>query len=300
MLPQCRHRVVSRELLDHLDVGHQPGAGKHSLEKVVAQQGRIAHPACQRGTERIHVVDALAGEGPLVEHVLVHVRNGPRVGIDAVHAGEDALEQRTATSGRQRRRYPRLKDRVALQYQPARRVNAGRVERMRHLAYQPSHGAVREPRVGVERDDVAHADRHGGWIHEGCVAGAAQQTVQLVQLAALALPADPHGLTRVPDAASVQQQETVAARRLAVLPVQPGDAGRGGGQQRRVAVGVLRRAIGPVGQQGELHLAILAGEVVDLELSHLVGNSRFRGQQHWHDNEGTERCGDPRLQLQAG
>ena len=299
MLPQRRDRISGRKLLDHLDVGRQPGAGVNPFEQIVAQQRRIGHPALQRGVERVHVVDPLAGEGTLVKHVLVHVRDSPRVWIDTVHAREDALEHGAAPPRRQRRRDPRLQNRMAFHDPPARCVEEWRVERVRHLAHHPPHGTARQPRVGVQRDDVTNAGRHGGRVQEGRVAGATQQPVQLVELAALALPADPACLPRVPDPAPMQQQEAVASGRIAVQPVQPGDAGRGGGQQRRIAIGVLRRAVGPVGQEGEMQLAVLAGEVVDLQPRHLVGNCRFRSQQHWYDNQGAERCGDARLQREA-
>ena len=141
---------------------------------------------------------------------------------------------------------------------------------MRHLADQPAHRVARQPRVGVERDDVADAGGHdaGGCavdVDERRVGRAAQQPVQLVQLAALALPADPPSFAFVPDPPAMQQQEAVAAGRRAVAPIEPRDALRRRGEQRRVALDVLGRGIGPVGEQREMKVAFRAREMVDLQ-----------------------------------
>ena len=88
---------------------------------------------------------------------------------------------------------------------------------MRHLADQAADRVARQSRVGVERDDVANAAgtrwRCPADRHEGRVGRAAQEPVQLVQLAALALPADPPSFAFVPDSPAMEQQEAVAAGR---------------------------------------------------------------------------------------
>ena len=92
--------VARRKLLDDLDIGSQAGAGDCPLEKIVAQKRALRHAAVERGFERIDVVDALAGIGAFAKEILVHVGNGRGVGIDAAHAGEDALEQRPFAADR--------------------------------------------------------------------------------------------------------------------------------------------------------------------------------------------------------
>ena len=72
------------------------------------------HAAGERGLEGIDVVDALAGVGAFAEEVLIDVRHGGGVGIDAARAGEDALEERALAADRQRRRDARLQHAVAL------------------------------------------------------------------------------------------------------------------------------------------------------------------------------------------
>ena len=84
-----RGDVVARgELLDHLDVGDEPGAREDALEEIVAQQRVLGHAAGERRLEGIDVVDALAGVGAFAEEVLVDVGDRGGVGIDAARAGE--------------------------------------------------------------------------------------------------------------------------------------------------------------------------------------------------------------------
>ena len=87
--------VASGKFLDDLDVGGETGAGEDALEQIVAEQRRVRHPAGERRLEGVDVVDALAGIGAFAEQILIDVGNGRGVGIDAAHAGKDALEQRT-------------------------------------------------------------------------------------------------------------------------------------------------------------------------------------------------------------
>src|SRR5581483_10345717 len=82
---------------------------------------------------------------------------------------------------------------------------------MGHLADQPLDGIARQSCIGIERDDVADAGRQvRRGVEERRVGRPAQQAVELVQLAALALPSHPAALGAVPDAAPVQQVETIA------------------------------------------------------------------------------------------
>src|ERR1700722_17294384 len=99
-------------------------------------------------------------------------------------------------------------------------VEARKVERMRHFADQPANRVARQLGIGIQRDDIADARRSKGQrladpdeIRIGC---AAQEAVQLVELAPLALPADPAGLTLVPYPPAMEQQEPRSPRRRAV------------------------------------------------------------------------------------
>ena len=227
--------VTGGELLDDLDVGDESGARKSPFEKVVTEHRALRNPPVERGLEDVHVIDSLAGVGALAEQILVHVGDGEGVRIHAAGAGEHALEQRSLAPGRQRRRDPRLQDRVPLGHTAGARIEQRAVEGVRHLPDQSPGGSARQARVGVEGDHVANAGGHGRRAtadgQEGRVGGAAQKSVQLVQLAALAFPADPFSLAFVPDAPAMEQEEAIPVRPASVSLIQARDAGRGGGEQ---------------------------------------------------------------------
>ena len=136
VLARRSHVVSGGKFLDHLDVGGETRAGEHALEQVVAQHRAVGDATLQGGLEGIDVVDALARVRALPEQVLVDVRNRRRIGIDPAAARKDALEQRAFRTDRQRRCDPRLQHAVALGDAALERVEAGAVERVRHLADQ--------------------------------------------------------------------------------------------------------------------------------------------------------------------
>ena len=109
---------------------------------------------------------------------------------------------------------------VAFHHPTRGRIEARPIQRVRHLADQATHRVARQSRVGVERHDVTNVGRRrrrpGADVDEGGVGRGAQQSIQLVQLAALALPADPPGFAFIPDAPAVQQQKARTAWRRPV------------------------------------------------------------------------------------
>ena len=102
MLANGGDQVARRELLEQRDVGDQPGAREQAFEEIVAQQRVLGYPAGERPLERIDVVDALAGVGPFGEEVLVDVRHGGGVRIDAAGPGERPLIEGRVTRPRAR------------------------------------------------------------------------------------------------------------------------------------------------------------------------------------------------------
>ena len=198
-------------------------------------------------------------------------------------------------------RDPWLQHGIALDDPAGGGVEARPVERMRHLADQPVDRVARQPGVGVERDDVAdvggHLWRLPAEVQETRVGRAAQQPVQLVQLAALAFPADPPRFAGVPDPLAMEQQEAVAAGRRAIAPIEPGDAGHRRFQQRRIAVDMLGRGIEPVGEQSEMQIALRAGEVVDLQTLDLLVDRLGRRQQRRHRDDGAQVRGHAAAQV---
>jgi len=91
---------------------------------------------------------------------------------------------------------------------------------------------MRESRIGVEGDDVPHRGGTTGarppTARKVRVGRAAQQSIQLVELPALAFPPDPFSLADVPDPAAMEQDEPVAIRRSSVSLIEAGDAIGGG------------------------------------------------------------------------
>ena len=295
--------VARRKLLDDLDIRGEAGACEHALEHVVAQQRRIGHAACQRGLEGIDIVDALAGIRAVARQILIDIRYGRIVGIDPAQARKRALEQRTFPADRQRRRHPRLQDGIALHDPTAGIVEARPIERVCHLADQPADRVTRQLRVGIESDDVADigGDVGGGAvdIDECRVPCPAQQSVQLVQLAAFTLPADPLPLSLVPDAATMQQEEARATLCAGIAPVEVGDAGGGCRQQGRIARGLLGRSVGPIGQEGEMKVAVGAGEVMNFQPLDLLGDRLGGGQQCRYGDHGPQVGRNPGAEFQG-
>ena len=78
---------MGRELLEEGDVSHQPRTREHPLEEIMAQEGILGHTAGERRLERIQVIDAFAGVGPLAEEILVDVRDRRGIGVDPARAG---------------------------------------------------------------------------------------------------------------------------------------------------------------------------------------------------------------------
>ena len=211
MLPPRVGEHARRIVVHDLDVGHERRARVESLEQIVRQQRVLRHAPLERRRERIDVVQSLAGEDAFAEQILVDVGDGGRVRIDAGVAGVGAREERPRRA-RHRHADARLQDAVALGDASRLRVEPRLVQRVRDDADEALGGIARQTRVGVERDAVADRRQHvevADLRREARVGGAAQQAVELFDLAALPLPADPRLLARVPLPVAVKQEEAV-------------------------------------------------------------------------------------------
>jgi hypothetical protein len=163
------------------------------------------------------------------------------------------------------------------------------VEWVCHLADQATDSVARQPRVGVERDHIADVGGDGWRLpadaHERRVGRSTQQSVEFVQLAALALPPDPSRLAGIPESLAMQQQETVTARCRAIAPIKPGDAGCRRLKQRFIAISMRCRGIEPVREESEMQLALRTRKMVDLQTLDLFLNRLGRRQQRGHGDE---------------
>ena len=172
----------------------QPGARVETLEEVVAEQRVLRNPPVERRFEGVDVVDALADVAPFVEQVLIDVRHGGRVRVEADVAGEDLRERRAR-----------------------RALDADLHPRLQHaVAFGDPRGSCASNRGRLSGCDSVPTSRRpasiGSWVSESSVmtylidcsidrspcrttklvsVRAAQQPVELRELAALALPSHP-------------------------------------------------------------------------------------------------------------
>src|ERR1700691_3221000 len=113
----------------------------------MAEHAIIADAILQRRLESRDVIDSLAAVRALAEHVLIDVRDGERVRIDAARSGEDTLEYRPLAADGQRRRHSRLQYAVSRRHEPSACIDDRSVQWMRHLADERQRRAARQARV---------------------------------------------------------------------------------------------------------------------------------------------------------
>ena len=285
MLTRGVDGVAGRVVLDQFDIGGQGGTRVGPFEEIVAEHGVLADAVLERRLHGVDVVEPLAGEAALAEHVLIEVGHGEDVWVHAAVDRTDALEERSLVAGRQRRRHARLQDAIAGNDAPGQRIEHGAVQRVAELADETRHRVAGHARVGVERHDIDDALRQrrvGG--HERRVAVAAQQQVELVQLAALAFPAHPAALGFVVEPAPVEQVE---ARRLCarIDGIKACDAGVRVFEEFEIARALLILAVRPVREQCEMKVAVHVGEEMHLQIAHALLDLVARRDQRWHHDE---------------
>ena len=154
---------------------------------------------------------------------------------------------------------------------------------MRQRPHQPPADIERKAGIRIQRDHEANRRqaREAAHFHrERGVLGAAQQAVELVELAAFALPAHPTRLRRVPDAFAMQQVKA----RLTVLIVQRGDHRRGRLDNGRVAGQRFRIGVGKVAEQREAQVLVVVGQRPHFQrvhqLAHALHGRQDRGHRH--------------------
>ncbi len=184
-----------------------------------------------------------------------------RVRVDAGVAPVQSRIARPVRAG-QADGHPGLQDAVALANPLLVRVVARPIQRVRHGAHQLPRRVARQLGIGVQGNDVLHVRqerRIPDDPREALLGVAAQQRVQIRQLAPLALVTHPNPLLRIPPARAVEQEEGVApvAR---VLFVQRFDPPRGQLHQRFIfRQGFLPR-IPKIGQQSKVQAVVPVGQ----------------------------------------
>jgi hypothetical protein len=282
-----------RIVVDQLDVGHQGGAGVNPFEQVVREQRVLGHPAGERRAESVDVVEPLAGEDPLAEQILVGVGDRGGVGVDSGVPGVEAREKR-ARRARQGDAHPRLEDAEALGDPAQLRIEVRPVQRMRDDAHQGPRRVARQPRVGVERDAVAHAGQQvpvADDLVERRIRRPAQQPVQLLELAALALPPHEGALAGIPEPPAMQEKEAPAGR-IRIARVQRLDPGARRGDDRFVPRHRLGGGVDEVAQDREVDAGIEIAQREHFDvLDHLLDIGDL-GEEGRYDDQGASRRGD--------
>ncbi len=275
----------------------------------MAEDAVLRKPAPQRALERIHVVDALADERALVEEVLVDVGDGARVRVDAgVVRAELGIAR--AVGARQVYGHARLQDAVAVGHDLLALVVVRAVQGMRQRADELAGRVARQLRVGIQRDHVLHLLQHRGRAddqRESLARAAAQQLIEVAELAALALIAHPEALLRIPAPRAMQEEERLGAtgvlaaggRARAIFLVEDLDARARQAEQRLVFRLRFLGRVAVIGEQGELQVRVAIGEEADFErLDQLIdGGDTAQHRRHHHQRAPVGR--DAALEIQA-
>jgi hypothetical protein len=277
---------VRRVVVDDFNIGREAGTRVCAFDEVVREQGVAWEAAVEHRVEGRDFVDALAGEDALAVEVLVDVGDGACVDIEACFAGEEGGQAR-ARGGLHADADPRLQDAVAMRDDATLGVDDGAVERMRHGADHRCGGAARQLRVGVEGDDVANVAyfAYATCLDRERVECTFEKLVQVEQLAALALPAHPYALACVEGAQTVEECEAAAAL-PAVTIVQLVD--EIDGQLDQWVVVVLTRLgdrIRKIGDEREVQVGVLVGEIADFEFGNQLTQLRLVHEQCGHGDK---------------
>ncbi len=200
-------RKVGRRAVQQAHPAGERAPRQAALQQVVRQHGVFLDHAAQQAVKDTKVIDALADEDPLVERVLVDVRNDGGIAVDAGLPGEDAGKEAHPGVADPRRDL-RLYDCEAAGDPVGVGIDDRLVQRVRHDADQQRRAVADQLGVRVERDHVAErgihlrrARRHD----ERHVLLARQHRVEILELAPLAFPAHPAFFPLVPLATAKKQ-----------------------------------------------------------------------------------------------
>ena len=83
MRPSRCCQIARRVVVENFDIRHKTSARERPLDEVVTEQRVVGKAPFGRASKDIDVVDALSCERPLAEQILIDVRHGGRVRIDA-------------------------------------------------------------------------------------------------------------------------------------------------------------------------------------------------------------------------
>ena len=144
--------VTGRIFFVQLDVADQRRAGMAGFDQIVAED-RVFRKAAGDGLLKgIHIIDPFANKRPLLEHILIDVRNRARVGVNPDVAGKQFDKPGTGCAW-QAHAHARLQDAVAFGHHALDRIELRPVQRMSHRSHELAGGIARKLGVGIEGDD---------------------------------------------------------------------------------------------------------------------------------------------------
>ncbi len=126
-----------------------------SFQEVVTEDEVFGKPVAQNPFKGIHIIDSFADEGTFLKPILVDIRHGSRVGIDAGLSSEDAHEPRASRAG-QAQGDSGLQDRVPIAEQITLVIETRPVQWMGQGCHQSVGRLPWELSIRVERNDVLH------------------------------------------------------------------------------------------------------------------------------------------------
>ena len=211
----------------------------------MAEDAILREAIAERLLEGIDLIDPLADEGPFSKQVLIRVRHGACVGIDAGFAGVEPGVTRAVGAG-EADGHPRLQNPVPRSHALCRRIVLRTIERMGHGGHELPRGIARQLGIRIERDHIFHrgqdvrlSDDRGKPIRRP----AAQEPVQVRQFASLPLVSHPEPLMGIPATRAMEEKKRVAIF-ACIFGVQRIDACSGRQHQlivtcHRLLVGIL-------------------------------------------------------------
>ena len=266
-VPPVHVRAIARGIvLVQLHVGEQPRTRVAPFQQVVAEDAVLGEAPVERLLEGIDFVDALADERTFLEPVLVDVGDRVRIRVDTGVAPVQPRIPRPVGAG-QAHGHAGLQDAVALADPLPVRVVARPIQRVRHGAHQFPRRVARQLGIGVQGNDVLHVRqerRIPDDPRKTLLIIAAQQRVQIRQLAALALVTHPNLFLRIPAARAMEQEERVAPVAW-VLFVQRFDPLRRQLHQRCILRQRFLLRVPKIGQQAKVQVIVPIGQEPDFQ-----------------------------------
>ena len=289
MVAGRRHPCMVRRVFDQRHVADKAAARNAALQQIVAEHGFLRQAAVQHGMHCLDMQQSLAAEAAGAKQVLVDVGDAAAVGVDAALAGKQPVVGRVLRRVGQRRHDPRLQNAVAADDAAQGRIDLWCIQRVGRYGHQFAQCAGRQAGIAVQRDhitDTVRQPRRCCQRHEALHAAGGKQAQQLLQLAALALPAQPALLGFAPAARPVDQQEAWwRTSSYWIVCIERRQLGQRILYQARIAGQRVTRRVDPVCQQCELRFIFAVGQPVKFKLPNQFPAGRRGAQQRGNDDQ---------------